>query len=93
MAKKEKIIDLKAKPKTVTEEHLKSLQDVVSSINRSQMDVGKLESQKHHMLHEIAGLHEKLNEIQSTMKEEYGTLDIDINDGTINYPEEDVKTD
>ena len=47
MAKKEKVIDLKAKAEKVTDEELKKLQDIVSGINSLQSEIGRLEAQKH----------------------------------------------
>ena len=36
---------------------------------------------------------EQLDRMQVELEKEYGTFDINITDGTINYPKEDVKTD
>ena len=41
-------------------------------------------------MHNIAGLRDQLTVLQKEFEKEYGTFDININDGTINY-EEDVK--
>jgi len=51
------------------------------------MDVGALESRKHQALHYIAGINDELTLLQEELKKEYGTDDINIKDGTINYPE------
>ena len=89
--KKEEIVDLK--PEKISEEQLKEIQDVVNSINRAQMDMGILETKKHHLLHIVAGHQETLSKKQEEFEKEYGTADINIQDGTINYQKEDVKTD
>ena len=39
------------------------------------------------MMHGIAGLREKLTLLQTEFDKDYGTFDINIQDGTINYPE------
>ena len=44
------------------------------------------------MLHGISGYRKQLVSLQKELEKEYGTLDININDGTINY-EEDGKAD
>ena len=85
MAKKEKIVDLK--PEKISEEHLKNVQEAVNDINRSQLEVGILSSRKHNLLHSIAGLQDKLTMLQETLEKNYGTSDINIHDGSINYPE------
>ena len=83
-----KIKELKGiKPEKVTEEQLKKIQVVVDNINRSQMEIGQLESRKHQILHYIAGVNEQLTLIQNELHEQYGTNDVNIQDGTINYPE------
>ena len=87
MAKKEKVVDLKPKAEKITEEQLKKVQDTVNSMNRSQLEVGSMELRKHDLLHGIAGLRDQLTVLQKEFEEEYGTFDINIEDGTIKYPE------
>ena len=85
--KKEKVIDLKAKPEKITDEQLKKVQDTVNGINRSQLEIGSIELRKHEMMHNIAGLRDELTLLQKEFEKEYGTFDINIQNGTINYPE------
>ena len=91
MATKEEVVDLK--PAKITDEQLKSIQEVVSNINRGQMEIGKLESQKHSILHQINRFQEELGKTQTELEKEYGTVDINIQDGTINYDVEANKKD
>ena len=93
MAKKEKIVDLKSKPEKVTEEQLKRIKDTVNGINRGQLELGHMEVKKHEMLHSIAGFRDELTLIQAELEKDYGTFDVNIQDGIINYPitKEDVK--
>ena len=83
--KTEEIIDLK--PEKISEEQLKEIQGVIDSINRAQLDMCILETKKHHLLHVIAGHQETLSKKQEEFEKEYGTCDINITDGTINYKE------
>ncbi len=83
MAKKEKVVDLK--PTNITEEQLKSIQETVNSINQANMEIGRIESQKHQLLHQASSFNDKLKEIQVELEKEYGTVNVNINDGTINY--------
>jgi len=92
MTKKEKIVDLKSKPEKITEDQLKRVQDAVNNINRAQLEIGSLEVQKHEMMHNIAGLREELAKLQNEFEKEYGTFDINIQNGTINYLEENGET-
>ena len=83
MAKKEEVVDLK--PTSITEEQLKAIQEVVSNINQSNIEIGRIETQKHIILHQASELNDKLKEIQVELEKEDGTVNVNINDGTINY--------
>ena len=50
---KEKTVELKPKAEKISEEHLKQLQGIVNSINTMQFNIGKIESQKHSILHNL----------------------------------------
>jgi len=83
-----KIKELKSvKPKKVTEEQLKRVQNTVNNLNRSQLEIGTMELRKHDLLHGIASMRDELTSLQGEFEKEYGTFDIDIQSGTINYPE------
>ena len=83
-----KIKELKGiKPEKITDEQLKKVQDSVNNINRAQLEIGAMELKKHEMMHHIAGLRDELTVLQGEFEKEYGTFDINIQDGTINYPE------
>ena len=83
-----KIKELKGiKPEKITYEQLKKVQDTVNSMNRAQLEIGSMEVKKHEIMHSIAGLRDNLTLLQTEFEKEYGTFDIDIQNGTINYPE------
>ena len=84
-----KIKELKTeKPEKVTDEQLKGIQSIVDRINNAQMNIGQLEARKHQVLHMIAGTNDELTMMQENLQKEYGTNDVNIKDGTINYPAE-----
>ena len=88
MAKKEKVADLKPKAEKITDEQLKELQSAVSSVNKIKFDIGVAEVQKQSMLNAVAKFTENILALQNKFQEEYGTYDINIQDGTINYKDE-----
>jgi len=88
-----KIKELKGiKPEKITDEQLKKVQDTVNNLNRSQLEIGSIELKKHEMMHQIAGLKDELTLLQGEFEKDYGTFDINIQDGMINY-EKYVKAD
>jgi|TARA_Y100000593_G_C4158876_1_gene260973 allophanate hydrolase subunit 1 len=86
--KKEEVIDLKPKAEKITEEQLKKVQDNVNGINKLQLELGMLETRKHAMLHNVAVFQENLAKLQDEFQVDYGTADINVQDGTINYKDE-----
>jgi len=88
-ATKEKMVDLKPKAEKVTEEQLKNLQLIVNKNNALQFRVGALEAQKHELLHQHSQVQGQIIKLQSELSNEYGSFDINLEDGTINYPPED----
>ena len=88
MAKTEKVVDLK--PTNISEEQLKSVQEVVSNINKAHMEIGRIESRKHNLVHGLVEFQKSLQTIQESLEKEYGTVNINIQTGEINH---DVETD
>ena len=84
--KKMKAKDLRAA--SIKDEQLKELQNLVAAINKLQFDIGVMEVQKHNAMHALFEGNDKLNAMQESFKEQYGTGDINIQDGTINYKED-----
>ncbi len=70
-------------PKKITEFQLKELQEIVNRINTAQLNLGQSESQKYALLQGIQGLQKQLLEKQKSLQEEYGDVNIDIQDGSI----------
>jgi hypothetical protein len=84
-----KIKELKGiKPEKVSKEHLDKVQSAVSDINNAYMELGRLSATSHNFLHELAGRQDKLTLLQQELKKEYGTDDINIQDGAINYADD-----
>ncbi len=82
------MVDLKPKAEKITEKQLTKLQAIVSDINMVQHQIGVMETKKHNMMHQMGENQSKLLELQKEFEKEYGTFDIDINDGSIKYSDE-----
>ena len=84
-----KIKELKGiKPEKITDEQLKKVQSIINDINRSQIEIGTIETKKHAILHHVSVLQESVGDIRAEFEKEYGTADVNIQDGIINYPAE-----
>ena len=75
------------RPEKITDEQLKKVQESVNNINRTQLEIGSIEVKKHELMHQVAGFRDELTVLQAEFEKEYNTFDINIQDGTINYPE------
>ena len=69
----------------ITNDELNKVQSIINNINRAQLEIGSFESKKHNMLHHVTSMQEELSKLQVEFKTNYGTDDINIQDGTINY--------
>ena len=73
------------KAKKITNDELNKVQSIINNINRAQLEIGSFETKKHNLLHHVTLIQEELRKLQVQFKENYGTDDINIQDGTINY--------
>ena len=89
MGKEEKLVDLEPKVDKISDGHLKEMQEIINITNNIQFNIGKLEGQKHGLLHELGLSQKKILNLQETLSKEYGSFDINIADGTINYPKDE----
>ena len=89
MGKVKSMVDLKPKAEKITEDQLKNLQTAVNDNNAIQFKIGGLEAQKHELIHQQVQLQSALIQMQNTFGEEYGTFDINLHDGVINYPKDE----
>jgi len=84
-----KIKELKGiKPEKITAEQLERVQESVNNLNRGQLEIGSIEMKKHEIMHNLAGLRDELVVLQGELEKDYGTFDVNITDGKINYPED-----
>ena len=73
----------------ITNDELNKVQSIINNINRAQLEIGSFETKKHNMLHHVGILQDELSKLQVQFKKNYGTDDVNIQDGTINYEEND----
>ena len=75
----------------ITEEQLKEVQENQKELNETLNNIGYLESQKHALLHKIKTINENGAEIRRKLEEEYGQVNINIEDGVYTVIEEKIE--
>ena len=66
----------------IKDEQLKDLQEKVGTIQQLQAQIGNVEGQKHILLHQLVGVQEELQKLQTALQDEYGKVSINIQDGS-----------
>ena len=79
----------------IKEEQLKKIQEQQAAVTKILNEVGYLEANKHGLLHELAGVNEGIEEFKKELEEEYGAVNINLDDGsyTAIEKEEEVAVD
>ena len=85
MATKTKVSKRLSKPEKITNEELNKIQNLIDSANRAQMQVGTIEVQKNNILNQISIIQNQIASFRNEVRKNYGTDDIDIQTGEINY--------
>ena len=85
MATKTKVSKRLSKPEKITNEELNKIQRLLDNMNRAQVQIGGIEVQKHEMLQSISMLRNQLIVLRDDLKKNYGTDDVNIDTGVINY--------
>jgi hypothetical protein len=86
--KADKVIDLTPKPEKITDQELNKLQSTVKTIDHITVDIGNISIKKHALLKALEGMQKEVENMRKNFYKEYGTDNINIQDGAISYPEE-----
>ena len=86
--KVEKVIDLTPKVEKVSDTQLNRVQATVGTMDKLTMELGRFEMQKHQILKGMENVQTDLDNLRAEFKREYGTDNINIQDGAIAYPPE-----
>tara|TARA_R100000664_G_C2743779_1_gene131903 strand:+ start:1360 stop:1662 length:303 start_codon:yes stop_codon:yes gene_type:complete len=81
--KKEEVIDLK--PEKIKDEELAQLQAAIKTIDNLTNEVGSIEVRKHSLLKAMESVHFRLEQQRQKLQKEYGTDNINLQDGSISY--------
>ena len=73
----------------ITEEQLQKVQAQVKVRGQLISDIGAVEAQKHDLLHALNNVMQKTKETADELEEEYGKININLEDGTYEVIEEE----
>lgn len=80
-----------AETKKITAEQLETLVKNQRELNQILVNVGVLESQKHGLLHQLADVNKDSEGFKSELQAQYGSININLEDGSYTEAEEEVK--
>ena len=66
----------------IKEEQLSTIQEQQKKLNDLLNRIGILEANKHGLLHEMAGLNQEIEDYKKVLEEEYGAININVEDGS-----------
>ena len=75
----------------IKEEELKTIKDQQQKLNELVHNIGLLESQKHGLLHDIAEVNKEVENYKQVLEKEYGSININLEDGSYTKIEKDDK--
>ena len=85
--KSKDIVDLKPQAEKINQEELIELQTLVQKTDNGHLQMGRLEANKHQILHALAGVQDEIKVLQAKLEDKYGSVDIDVRTGTIKTKE------
>jgi len=66
----------------IKEKQLSTIQEQQKKLNDLLNRIGILEANKHGLLHEMAGLNQEIEDYKKVLEEEYGAININVEDGS-----------
>lgn len=66
----------------IKKEQLEKITKQQNQLNDLVTEIGILETKKHALLHEIAGVNKDIEAMKTELEEEYGAININLKDGT-----------
>jgi hypothetical protein len=77
--------------KQITAVQLETIVNQQKDINALLTNIGILESQKHGFLHQLAEVNKAVEDYKNVLQEEYGPININLEDGTYTVIEENAE--
>ena len=77
--------------KQITKEQLETIVNQQKDLQALLTNIGLLESQKHGFLHQIVDVNKAIEQFKDKLQEEYGPINISLEDGSYTEIKEEVK--
>lgn len=77
--------------KQITAAQLETIVNQQKDINALLTNIGIVESQKHGFLHQLADVNKAVEDYKNVLQEEYGPININLEDGTYTVIEDTVE--
>jgi predicted nucleic acid-binding Zn-ribbon protein len=74
--------------KKITEEELKNAVEFQDKLYKITTDIGVLETRKHALLHDLAGINQDQEKFKKELEAKYGKININLEDGSYTKIEE-----
>ena len=75
----------------IKEDELLLIQEQQKQLSEIINNIGILETQKHGLLHDVAGVNKEIEDYKEVLEAEYGAINISVEDGTYTEIETDVE--
>lgn len=72
----------KVETKTIKKDQLEKIVAQQKDLNILLTNIGVLETQKHSLLHQVAEVNKEVEDFKSELESEYGTININLEDGS-----------
>ena len=86
-----KVKEMSQEVNKITDEQLEAIKKHQQDLNKSITNIGFVETQKHSLLHEYAGLVEDIEKYKKELEDIYGAINVNIEDGTYTEIETEEK--
>ena len=77
------------KAEKLTKLELKTLQETVQKINQVHVELGRLENQKHKIMHNMEEMDQDFADLQKEFEDKYGKVSVNIETGELSGIKED----
>tara|TARA_R100000734_G_C3299177_1_gene90033 strand:- start:245 stop:484 length:240 start_codon:yes stop_codon:yes gene_type:complete len=76
------------KENKITKEELEKVLEFQNNLYQITTNIGSLETQKHALLHEMAGVNKDQEKFKKVLEQKYGSINVNLQDGTYTMIEE-----